>query len=79
VDFDDANLSADRGRHAPAAATNPWTLGTGEAFIVPRDEMRFDLLHGIQCNANDDHQTGTAEAEGNTKVVGKEVGEYAND
>lgn len=79
VNPDFASLPANWGCRPTAAPTNSWALRTGEAFVVPGDEMRFNLLNRIESNAYDYHQTRSAEAEGNTKVVGKEVGEYAND
>src|SRR5437588_5072667 len=41
-----------------------------EAFIVTHDELRFDLLHGIHGDADDDQQRGAAEVEVDAETVG---------
>src|SRR5690348_6096684 len=46
-----------------APPTNPGALGPGEALVVPRDQVRFDLLNEIERDAHDDHDRGAAEVE----------------
>src|SRR5213076_428494 len=51
----------------PAAAADARPLGSGEAFVVPGDEVGLDLLHGVQGHADHDHEAGAAEAEGHAQ------------
>src|SRR5688572_10150313 len=39
------------------------TARAGEALVVPRDEVRLDLLDGVQRDADHDHDRGAAEEE----------------
>ena len=41
------------------------SAGTGEAFVVARDEVRLDLAHRVERDADDDHDRGAAALERN--------------
>ena len=57
------SLSAHRTGHAAATTADARPFGPGEALVVARDEVRLDLLHGVERDADDDHERGAAEAE----------------
>ena len=69
---------SDAGRARDAAA-NARTLGSGEAFVVARDEVRLDLLHGVERDTDDDQQAGTTEAERHLEVLLEQRRDHADD
>src|SRR5678815_1828611 len=44
-------------------AADARSLGTGEALVVAGDEVRLDLLDGIERDADHDEEAGAAEVE----------------
>src|SRR5262249_62011165 len=50
---------------------------TGEALVVPRDEVALNLLHGIERHAYDDQQTRAAEVERHLELALQQVRQYA--
>src|SRR5580658_3726106 len=58
-------LRVKRTRSYVPPSANPGHLSspTGEALVVPRDEVRFDLAHRIERHADDDHHRGPAPSE----------------
>src|SRR3954464_9065071 len=56
-------LAADRARTPSPTTADARSAWSGEPLIVTRDEVRFDLLDGIERDTNDDHESGSAEVE----------------
>src|SRR5262245_37013978 len=67
------------------AAPSAWSCGnasayaralwTGEAFVVARDQVRLDLLHGIERDTDDDQQARAAEPERHLDVLLQQRGD----
>src|SRR6202012_5211642 len=53
----------------PGAATADAPGLRREAIVVAHDEVRFNLLHGIHGDADDDQQRGSAEVEVEAEAV----------
>src|SRR5688572_27679174 len=51
------------GALAQRTAADAWSLGAGEALVVAGDEMALDLVHGVECDTDDDQEAGAAERE----------------
>ena len=60
------------------AAAQAGATRTGEALVVPGDEVRLDLLHGVEGHADDDEQRGAAEVEGDVELVGEDGRQHAD-
>src|SRR5688572_10585805 len=58
---------------------DPWALRSGEALVVPRDEVRFDLLHGVERDTDDDQEVRAAELERHVQVLLQERRDHAHD
>src|ERR1700755_2615150 len=68
--------SARARRTTPADAR---TFRSSEALVVARDEVRFDLLDGVERDADDDEQTGTTEVERHRHVLLEQRRDHAHD
>src|SRR5690606_21443747 len=60
------------------AAADARPLGTREALVVAGDEVRLDLLHGVERHADDDEQAGAAEVERHVVLGLQERGQDAD-
>ena len=61
------------------AASDTISARTGKAFVMASDQVGFDLLDGIESDADDDEKGGTAEVERDTVLCDQKVGKDAND
>src|SRR5437867_9941519 len=50
-----------------------------EALVIPHEEMRLHLPHGVQGHAHHDEQAGTAEIEGHVEPADEEVGQHRDE
>src|SRR5258708_4622290 len=65
-------------RPAPPTAADARSARAGESFVVPRDEMRLDLLDGVERDADDDHEARAAEVEGHLHLLVQERRQHAD-